>query len=90
MHIKYVAYGALAFECVSIVGLLVKERVGLWLSLSMMATFSIYIVILHLLNRYEICGCGGILNGLSFTTHLAINIGIIIILTYLLKKNETI
>ena len=43
-----------------------------------------------LVNRYEICGCGGILNGLSFTTHLAINIGIIIILTYLLKKNETI
>jgi hypothetical protein len=88
-HVKYVAYGALTFESFSIVGLLIKEKVGLLISLTMMVTFSLYIVILYLLNRYEVCGCGGVLNGLSFTTHFAINIGIITILTYLLKKNET-
>lgn len=87
-QVRYVVYGALLLELVSITSLVLKEKIGLWISLTMMCVFTTYIILLNYQSRYEICGCGGILNGLSFTKHLMINIGIIIALIYLLKNNE--
>ena len=44
----------------------------------MLSGFTLYISMLRYLGKYEICGCGGILNGLSYATHLIININLII------------
>lgn len=73
-----VAWGALISEVIAI-GLLVYNSLwGYRFTLLMMSVFTGYICILYTLGRYEVCGCGGILNGLPFYSHLAINISIII------------
>lgn len=92
-HIKiidFVAYLVLFIETLSIVLLIFKEKLGILLSLSMMIFFTVYIILLQLLGRYEVCGCGGILNGLSFSFHLLINLMVIILLLlcYSYGKNE--
>lgn len=84
--IDIVAYLALFTELSCIILLIFKERRGIQLSLLMMIVFTLYIVVLYLLNRYEVCGCGGILNGLPFFSHLSINLSIIFILIILLQK----
>ena len=70
--VDMVAYGAIAAELISIILLIVNEKLGLLLSLLMMFAFTSYITFLFITNRYEICGCGGILNGLSFSSHFCI------------------
>ncbi len=82
--VDVIAYLALLAELSCIVLLVFKERSGIIASLLMMSAFTCYITLLYLLNRYEICGCGGILNGLPFHFHLLTNISIIVILTILL------
>lgn len=82
--VVWVSYLALALEGISIVLLLVKEQWGGLFSLCMMLAFTAYIVVLQGLGRYEICGCGGILNGLPFAVHLAINLGLLAVLAFLL------
>lgn len=84
--IDIVAYSALLIELSCIVLLIFNEKRGIQASLLMMITFTLYIVVLYLKNRYEVCGCGGILNGLPFLPHLSINLLIIVILITLLQK----
>ncbi|MDD7530997.1 MAG: hypothetical protein PUK16_08680 [Prevotellaceae bacterium] len=84
--IDIVAYSALLLELSCIVLLIYNEKRGIQSSLLMMVIFTLYIVVLYLKNRYEVCGCGGILNGLPFLPHLSINLFIIIVLIALLQK----
>lgn len=82
-QVDFVVYTVLLVELTCILGLLLKENLGIILSLCMMSTFTAYIIFLHISHKYEVCGCGGILNGLSFSNHLMINLGIMAILVFL-------
>ena len=84
IEVDVVAYSGLALEACSLLLLIVWERVGVYLSLVMMSFFTTYISVLYLLGRYEVCGCGGVLNGLSFPYHLTINIVLLLSLVYFL------
>ena len=81
---------ALVVELVSVVFLVARERLGVYLSILMMLSFTAYIVMLKLFGRYEVCGCGGILNGMSFYSHLLVNVVILILLLsiYLTYSNH--
>lgn len=72
-------------EFTSIVLLVLNKRSGIFVSLGMMCLFTLYIVLLFLLGRYEVCGCGGVMNGLDFWSHLVINLLLILLLIYLLN-----
>ena len=84
--VDLIAYFVLFIELSCIVLLIFKEERGLQLSLLMMVIFTLYIIFLFLQDRYEVCGCGGILNGLPFLPHFFINSFIIVVLIILLKK----
>lgn len=76
--IRPVACAVLIVESLAI-GLLVWNSLwGYRFALIMMAIFTGYICLLYSLGRYEVCGCGGILNGLPFYSHLAINIIVVL------------
>lgn len=79
---------AILLEAVSILLLCLKKYYGLVLSLSMMSLFTLYIIVLYAMGRYEVCGCGGIMNGLDFKSHLFVNILLICIIVYLLKDER--
>lgn len=80
-----IAYTAISLEIISIILLLYKTNYGLYFSLCMISLFTIYICFLYYTNRYEICGCGGILNGLNFESHFSINLLLLLILFTNLK-----
>ena len=84
-----VAYTAVCFESVAILLLIFKKKMGLYFTLIMLASFTLYILLLFMLDRYEVCGCGGILNGMSFNHHFTINILLIFITFYLIKELKT-
>lgn len=81
--VDLIAMYALISEALCIVLLVVKERWGALVSLSVMLSYTIYIIFLKSVGKYEVCGCGGILNGLEFHWHLLINIFLILTLLYL-------
>lgn len=81
--VDLIAMYALISEALCIVLLVVKERWGALVSLTVMLSYTIYIIFLKSVGKYEVCGCGGILNGLSFHWHLLINIFLILSLLYL-------
>lgn len=76
---KVLAYFVLIIELINIIILLFSKRKGLSVSLTMLLVFTTYITFLNFTHRYEVCGCGGILNGLSFEKHLSINLGLIVL-----------
>lgn len=78
---------AISLEALSIGLLLFKKRVGLLFSVGMMSVFTLYTIALYLLGRYEVCGCGGIMNGLSFESHLLVNLTLLLVMVYLLKED---
>lgn len=63
------------------------KSIGTRALLIMLLLFTIYISFLNVLGRYEVCGCGGVLNGLKFQYHLLINI-LLIALTIILLINQ--
>ena len=75
--VDIVACYALMAEFTCIALLLYKPKVGAVVSIFVMLSFSAYIIFLRTLGRYVICGCGGILNGLTFHWHILINFLII-------------
>ena len=81
------AYFILIMELGSIILLLTNKILGLKVLFYMFIVFTLYISILKFLNKYEVCGCGGVLNGLSYEKHLIINISLIIISFFSLKLN---
>lgn len=84
--VDIIAYFALTIEGICIILLLFREKLGLIFSWFMMLCFTCYICILSFFSLYEVCGCGGILNGLSFQWHLLINCLVIMVISYLLYE----
>lgn len=87
--VDIVAFYALFSEIICIALLLYKPKVGAVVSIFVMLSFSIYIICLKALDRYVICGCGGILNGLSFHWHIMINFLIISSLIFIYHYEST-
>ncbi|WP_407648366.1 MauE/DoxX family redox-associated membrane protein [Chryseobacterium formosus] len=82
----YLSYFVLLLELSIVILLIFKKKTGLLFSFIMMLIFTSYIIFLFANGRYEICGCGGILNGLSFKYHLIINL-LITFLSYCSYNN---
>lgn len=88
--VDIISYTVIILEIIMVLLLIMRKKVGLIYSLFMMVIFTVYICYLFYTGRYEVCGCGGILNGLSFKVHFLINILIIFcILNILAQKNES-
>lgn len=66
------------FEFVVVLILLFNKKIGLWVFSTTLLIFTLYISFLSSQGLYEVCGCGGVLNGLSYSYHLLINILLII------------
>ena len=77
------AFYALISELLCIVFLVFNERIGIFVSLLVILSYTIYLSYLGFNNIYEVCGCGGILNSLPFYWHLIINLLLITLLLYL-------
>ena len=79
------------WELLVVIFLLFYKKTGLYLFCFTMLIFTLYISFLKFKGFYEVCGCGGILNGLGYLYHFMINIGLIFGGLYLLyiSKNET-
>ncbi|OXA80224.1 hypothetical protein B0A58_02630 [Flavobacterium branchiophilum NBRC 15030 = ATCC 35035] len=58
--------------------LIISKMKGLLVFCFLILSFTLYISFLRYKGLYEICGCGGILNGLSYKYHILINIRLII------------
>lgn len=80
MMVDAVAYLAVTLEAASILLLVFSRKWGLRFALLMMLAFTAYILYLASTGHYEVCGCGGVLNGLKFQWHLLINLVLIFIL----------
>ena len=85
-QVVYFSYFVLLLEASLVLLLIFKKKVGLLFSFLMMLIFTSYIIFLYTTGRYEICECGGILNGLSFKYHLIINL-LITFLSYCTYNN---
>jgi hypothetical protein len=86
--VYFVAISALLMEGLSILLLVFSKRWGYYSSLTMMMLFTLYICWLFGLHRYEVCGCGGIMNGLSFSTHFMINLFTLTLIVVLIKLDK--
>lgn len=65
-------------EIILILALIFFKKKGLFFCFLTMTIFTIYISFLRFKGLYEVCGCGGVLNGLQYIYHLLINISLII------------
>ena len=72
--VKVVAWFALVSEFAVISALLINAKFGFLLSHALICVFTLYILLLYVLGRYEECGCGGVLNGMGFYPHLMFNL----------------
>ena len=64
--------------------LLFNKKLGVLFFALTIFIFSAYIIFLYNTGRYEVCGCGGILNGLNFQYHLAINLFFLLLSIFVL------
>lgn len=87
-QIYALSVSAIAFEAIAVLLLVLKKRIGLIFSICMMLVFTVYIIFLYVIGRYEVCGCGGIMNGLTFESHFLVNAFIILVMMYLLKEKD--
>ncbi len=78
--VSVVAYFAIGAEIASISLLVFVRKWGIRFALAMMLFFTLYIIYLASTGHYEVCGCGGVLNGLKFQWHLLINLVLFFIL----------
>lgn len=72
--IHYLSYAVVATELTILGVMIFFKTTGLNALFVMLFIFTGYICFLYLQGRYEVCGCGGVLNGLSFYAHLVINL----------------
>lgn len=89
----YFSYFVIFLEIVIILIMLFKKIEGLAIFSATILIFTLYISFLRFRGLYEVCGCGGVLNGLKYEYHLAINFALIIgsvfsYLTFNFLKNE--
>ena len=71
---KYFSVFVIFSEIVVILIMVFYKKIGLLFLSIMILIFTFYISFLNFNGLYEVCGCGGILNGLSYKYHLTINI----------------
>jgi hypothetical protein len=71
---QYFSVFVISLEIVIIMILLFFKKIGLFILSITIAIFTLYISFLRFKGLYEVCGCGGILNGLHYKYHLTINI----------------
>lgn len=88
-YIKLLSYSIISLELTVLLVLIFNSRIGGILLMAMLTTFTIYISLLRVFGRYEVCGCGGILNGLQFKYHFLINI-ILIGLSYFVYTSSSV
>lgn len=69
-----VAYGAVILELAICFALIKFPQKGILLALLSVLAFTAYITYLNVNQLYTECGCGGILNSLSYPNHLAFNL----------------
>lgn len=84
---KYLSYIVLAGELFVLILLLFYKKIGSQALLAMLCVFTIYISFLNIYGRYEVCGCGGVLNGLEFKYHFLINVALILLALLLVQNN---
>jgi len=75
--IEPLSYAVVISEIILIIILISKRVLGLYLFSLMLMAFTIYISYLNYNQLYEVCGCGGILNGMQYKYHLLVNLGLI-------------
>lgn len=85
---EYLSYLVLAGELFVLIALLFFRKLGERLLLAMLTVFTIYICFLQFTGRYEVCGCGGVLNGLAFKYHLVINVVLVFFALLLVQANS--
>ena len=64
-------------EIIVVLLMISSKKLGLIVATLMLVVFTLYISYLRYKGFYEVCGCGGILNGLEYKYHLTINIVLI-------------
>lgn len=74
----YLSGLVILIEFLVVIVLLFFKKKGLILFCFLMSIFTLYISFLRFKGFYEVCGCGGILNGLQYKYHLIINICLIV------------
>jgi hypothetical protein len=73
----YFSYLVIFLELIIVTVLLFYKNKGLLIFCFTMLIFTLYISFLRHNGLYEVCGCGGILNGLQYKYHLIINLSLI-------------
>ena len=73
---NWFSVAVIIIEIVVILILLFYKKVGLFLLSCLILIFTVYISFLRFKGLYEVCGCGGVLNGLKYSHHLSINIAL--------------
>ncbi|WP_447641039.1 MULTISPECIES: MauE/DoxX family redox-associated membrane protein [Chitinophagaceae] len=61
-------------EILCIALLIFKTEVGLYMSFSLLFSFTLYLILVNKLTNYSGCSCGGIITNLSFKAHMLFNI----------------
>ena len=85
---KYFSIIVIAWEIIVVALLLFYKKLGLLFFCFTMLLFTLYISFLRFKGLYEVCGCGGVLNGLSYGYHLVINISLLFGGLFLLILNN--
>jgi hypothetical protein len=68
----------IVLEFIVVLVLFFNKKIGFLVFSITISIFTFYISYLKHNGLYEVCGCGGILNGLSYYNHLSINVMLII------------
>ena len=84
------AFTIVAVEVLICILLLQWPKKGIWLSFIASIGFSAYITYLHQNGIYSECGCGGILNTLSYPSHIIFNGWMIIISAFYLLVDKNV
>lgn len=81
---NYFSYLVVLMEIVVILFLVFNKKIGLIVCSGLMLIFTLYISYLKYNQLYEVCGCGGVLNGLDYKYHFAINLCLLLSSLYAL------
>ncbi len=88
IEVELIAIITVLLESVTLILLIFNYTKGLVMLFMVFTVFTSYIIYLKIINKYLICGCGGFLNGLSFNSHLLINMVILIVSLYFILKRQ--
>lgn len=75
---NWFSIAVILIEFIVVLFMVFRKKLGLLIVTIMLMIFTTYISYLRYKGFYEVCGCGGILNGLSYKHHLTINILLIL------------